>query len=34
MRRRTFDAIVATMGLAIAAVLELAGGVLVWGTRS
>jgi hypothetical protein len=31
MRRRTFDAIVATMGLAIAAMLVFAGGVLVWG---
>jgi hypothetical protein len=31
MRRKTFDAIVATMGLAIAAVLVIAGGMLVWG---
>jgi len=31
MRRRTFDAIVATMGLAIAALLVIAGGMLAWG---
>jgi hypothetical protein len=31
MRRRTFDVIVATMGLAIAAVLVIAGGLLAWG---
>ena len=31
MRRRTFDAIVATMGLAIAAILVVAGGMLAWG---
>ncbi len=31
MRRRTFDAIVATMGLAIAAVMVIAGGMLAWG---
>jgi hypothetical protein len=31
MRRRTFDAIVATMGMAIAAVLVIAGGLLAFG---
>jgi hypothetical protein len=31
MRRRTFDAIVASMGLVIAGVLVVAGGLLVWG---
>ena len=31
MRRRTFDAIVATMGLVIAGVLVVAGGLLFWG---
>src|SRR5579871_5678513 len=31
MRRRTFDALVATMGLAIAAVMVIAGGMLAWG---
>ena len=31
MRRRAFDAIVATMGLAIAALLVVAGGMLAWG---
>src|SRR5579863_4687518 len=31
MRRRTFDAIVASMGLVIAAVLVVAGGLLAWG---
>ena len=31
MRRRTFDAIVAAAGLAIAAILVVAGGLLVWG---
>jgi hypothetical protein len=31
MRRRTFDAIVASMGLAIAVVLVMAGGLLVFG---
>ena len=31
MRRRTFDAIVTAAGLVIAAVLTVAGGLLVWG---
>ena len=31
MRRRTFDAIVTAAGLAIAAVLVIAGGLLAWG---
>src|SRR6185437_401353 len=31
MRRRTFDAIVASMGLVIAGVLVVAGGLLAWG---
>ncbi len=31
MRRRTFDAIVAAMGLVVAGVLVVAGGLLAWG---
>jgi hypothetical protein len=31
MRRRTFDALATTAGLVIAAILLVAGGLLLWG---